>query len=118
MNLTSLTAAHWPEVQAIYAQGIATGNATFATSVPPWEEWDASHLPHSRLVAVADDETVLGWAALVTAALLALSVLAVAQQLISADAFGVIAIAAAIVSVGLLAVSAYNVLRTVRGSRR
>ncbi|HZG44924.1 MAG TPA: TIR domain-containing protein [Allosphingosinicella sp.] len=61
---------------------------------------------------------VLGWAALVTAALLALSVLAVAQQLISADAFGVIAIAAAIVSVGLLAVSAYNVLRTVRGSRR
>jgi hypothetical protein len=61
---------------------------------------------------------VLGWAALVTAALLALSVLAVVRRSVSAEAFGVIAIACAVVSVGLLAVSAYQVLKTARGSRR
>jgi len=64
MQLLPLTADHWPAVRAIYTQGIATGNAIFATNIPAWEEWDASHLPHSRLVAVADDGTVLGWAAL------------------------------------------------------
>jgi L-amino acid N-acyltransferase YncA len=64
MKILPLTADHWPAVQAIYAQGIATGSATFATDVPPLAEWDARHLPHSRLVAVAEDGTVLGWAAL------------------------------------------------------
>ena len=52
MQLHPLTAAHWPEVRAIYEQGIATGHATFQTEAPTWEEWDRSHLPHSRLVAV------------------------------------------------------------------
>lgn len=61
---------------------------------------------------------VLGWAALATSALLALSVLVVARRLISADAFGVIAIAAATVSVVLLGACAYTLLRTARGSRR
>jgi hypothetical protein len=61
---------------------------------------------------------VLGWAALATAALLALSVLVVARRLISADAFGVIAVAASLVSVGLLGACAYALLRTARGSRR
>ena len=68
MQLLPLTADHWPAVRAIYTQGIATGNATFATNAPSWEEWDASHLPHSRLVAVdagyARSGQVLGWAAL------------------------------------------------------
>lgn len=69
MQLQPLTAAHWPEVRTIYEEGIATGNATFTTTAPSWEEWDESHLPHSRLVAVEADHdapghTVLGWAAL------------------------------------------------------
>lgn len=65
MTIHPMTAAHWPQVRAIYEQGIATGHATFQTAAPAWEEWDAGHLPHSRLVAVAaDDDTVLGWAAL------------------------------------------------------
>jgi len=59
-----MTAAHWPAVRAIYEQGIATGNATFETQAPEWEAWDQAHLPHSRLVAVDDTGTVLGWAAL------------------------------------------------------
>ena len=59
-----MTAAHWPEVRAIYEQGIATGNATFETQAPGWETWDSAHLAHSRLVALNDAGMVLGWAAL------------------------------------------------------
>lgn len=59
-----LATAHWPAVRAIYEQGIATGNATFQTEAPSWEAWDAAHLKHSRLVALDDNEQVLGWAAL------------------------------------------------------
>ena len=32
---------HWPAVADVYAQGIATGIATFETQVPSWERWDA-----------------------------------------------------------------------------
>lgn len=64
LQLQALTAAHWPPVRAIYEQGIATGNATFETQAPTWEAWDKGHLAHSRLVALAPDGTVLGWAAL------------------------------------------------------
>jgi L-amino acid N-acyltransferase YncA len=53
----------WPAVRAIYLEGIATGNATFQTEAPEWEEWDAGHLGQSRLSLVAG-ETVGGWAAL------------------------------------------------------
>jgi L-amino acid N-acyltransferase YncA len=64
MNILPMTAAHWPAVQAIYTEGLATGNATFATEAPTWAEWDASHLPTCRLVAADDAPRVLGWAAL------------------------------------------------------
>jgi L-amino acid N-acyltransferase YncA len=53
----------WPSVKAIYAEGIATGNATFETEVPAWEEWDSRHLREARLAAAADGK-VVGWAAL------------------------------------------------------
>jgi L-amino acid N-acyltransferase YncA len=52
----------WPHVAGIYAAGIATGNATFETEVPSWEEWDAAHMPEHRLVAT-DGERVIGWVA-------------------------------------------------------
>ena len=54
---------HWPEVAAIFRAGIDSGNATFETATPSWEEWDRAHLPGLRVVAV-DGESVLGWAAL------------------------------------------------------
>jgi phosphinothricin acetyltransferase len=50
-------------VSSIYAEGIATRNATFETEVPTWERWDATHLTECRLVA-RDDTGVVGWAAL------------------------------------------------------
>jgi L-amino acid N-acyltransferase YncA len=54
----------WPEVSRIFAEGIATGNATFETEVPSWEGWDAAHLSEHRLVAERDGR-VVGWIALV-----------------------------------------------------
>jgi phosphinothricin acetyltransferase len=50
-------------VLAIYAMGIAGGQATFETNVPAWEQWDQSHLPVCRLAARCAAELV-GWAAL------------------------------------------------------
>jgi phosphinothricin acetyltransferase len=61
-TIRAMTAADWPAVAAIYAAGIATGNATFETEVPSWASWDAGHLAGHRLVA-ADVGAVLGWAA-------------------------------------------------------
>lgn len=58
-----MTPADWPDVSRIYAEGMATRNATFETQLPAWEEWDASHLPTCRLVARTGDE-IVGWAAL------------------------------------------------------
>lgn len=59
-----LTSDDWPAVRAIYEAGIATGNATFETSAPSWEQWDASHLADHRLVAWSANDDVVGWAAL------------------------------------------------------
>jgi phosphinothricin acetyltransferase len=58
-----MTPADWPQVREIYEQGLASGNATFETTAPDWEQWDAGHLPASRLVA-REGGNILGWAAL------------------------------------------------------
>ena len=57
-----MTADDWPDVRAIYEEGIATGLGTFETAAPSWEQWDAARLPHSRLVA--REQATVGWAAL------------------------------------------------------
>jgi L-amino acid N-acyltransferase YncA len=54
----------YPAVAAIFAEGIATGLATFETQVPAWDEWDAAHLPEHRFVADVDGD-VVGWTAVV-----------------------------------------------------
>jgi phosphinothricin acetyltransferase len=58
-----MTAEDWGAVRAIYLEGIATGNATFETTAPDWEKWDAGHLQACRFVARVQDE-IVGWAAL------------------------------------------------------
>ncbi len=63
MQIISMLPLHWEAVSKIYAEGLFTGNATFQTTVPTWEEWDKAHVANSRLVAVENNE-VLGWAAL------------------------------------------------------
>ncbi|MBC3538497.1 GNAT family N-acetyltransferase [Rufibacter sediminis] len=64
ISLQPLLAKHYPQVKSIYEQGIATQNATLETSAPAWEKWNEGHLSHSRLVALAPDGNVAGWAAL------------------------------------------------------
>ena len=54
----------YPAVAAVFAEGIATGLATFETEVPGWDEWDAAHLPDHRFVAELDGG-VVGWIAIV-----------------------------------------------------
>jgi L-amino acid N-acyltransferase YncA len=54
---------HWPAVERIYLEGIATGNATFETESPGWQIWDSKHHGHSRLVAL-EGQDILGWGAL------------------------------------------------------
>ncbi|MBA2953686.1 GNAT family N-acetyltransferase [Nocardioides sp. MAH-18] len=63
MAVEALTTAHWAGVERIYAEGIATGHATFEAEPPTWAHFDAVKLPDQRLVAVDADARVLGWAA-------------------------------------------------------
>ena len=63
ITITALTAEHWPAVERIYAAGIATGHATFESSPPSWDAFDAGRLLAHRLVAVDEDGSVVGWAA-------------------------------------------------------
>jgi phosphinothricin acetyltransferase len=59
-----MEAANWTAVSQIYADGIATGEATFETAVPTWETWNNGHLPNCRFVARSEAGEVVGWAAL------------------------------------------------------
>ena len=63
MQIIPLLPSHWESVKKIYEEGIATGNATFQTSAPAWEEWDTAHAAKPRLVAIENNE-IAGWAAI------------------------------------------------------
>lgn len=58
-----MTEHDWKEVRSIYQESIATGNATFETDAPEWDQWDKSHLRDCRLVAKSKGQ-VIGLAAL------------------------------------------------------
>lgn len=58
-----MTPADWPEVVAIYEEGMATGVGTFETVAPTWQDWNAARLAHSRLVT-KQNGVVIAWAAL------------------------------------------------------
>ena len=58
-----MTPEDWPAVEAIYADGIATRQATFETATPTWAEFDAGRLSAHRFVAV-DGKKVVGWVAI------------------------------------------------------
>lgn len=58
-----LTAEHAEQVLAIYAAGIAEGNATFETEAPSWAAFDAAKLPEHRFAALDGAGAVLGWVA-------------------------------------------------------
>jgi len=62
-SIREMATTDWPDVRRIYLEGIATGNATFETEAPSWEDWDHNHHRFGRLVILAKNE-VAGWAAL------------------------------------------------------
>jgi phosphinothricin acetyltransferase len=63
LDVVPMTAAHGPEVLAIYQAGLDGGDASFETTAPTWDVWDAAHLAEHRFVAVDQDDRVLGWVA-------------------------------------------------------
>jgi L-amino acid N-acyltransferase YncA len=64
ITIEAMRPEDWPEISDIYAEGIATGDATFETEAPDWAAWDATHLAEHRLVA-RHDGAVVGWVAAV-----------------------------------------------------
>ncbi|MEU8413793.1 GNAT family N-acetyltransferase [Amycolatopsis japonica] len=62
VSVRALKTADWTAVRRIYAEGIATGVATFETEVPSRKALDAKWLPGHRWVAETDGE-VAGWTA-------------------------------------------------------
>lgn len=62
-KIRPMQSTDWDQVANIYSQGLATGQATFETTVPTWDFWDAGHLQIGRLVA-GSEQTLAGWCAL------------------------------------------------------
>lgn len=62
-QIIAMKPSDWEQVREIYAQGIQTGQATFETKVPTWEQWDENHQKLCRIVASVG-ERLLGWAVL------------------------------------------------------
>jgi len=64
VRIAPMIDADWPEVHRIYAQGIATGDATLEREAPDWDHFDRSHRHDCRFVA--RDRVggpVVGWVA-------------------------------------------------------
>ena len=65
ITIEPMTVGHWPAVRRIYAEGIATGDATLEREAPDWNHFDHSHRPDCRLVARdGPGGPVVGWTAL------------------------------------------------------
>lgn len=65
MLIEPMLPADWPAVRQIYAEGIATGDATLERDAPDWDHFDRSHRSDCRLVARRRKTSpVLGWVAL------------------------------------------------------
>jgi L-amino acid N-acyltransferase YncA len=51
------------QVLRVYQAGLDTGNASFETAAPAWEEFDRARLGLHRYVAAGRDGQILGWTA-------------------------------------------------------
>jgi phosphinothricin acetyltransferase len=63
VEIRAMAREDWDAVEAIYAEGVATHQATFETATPTWDEFDQVRLPDHRFVAV-DGDRIVGWVAL------------------------------------------------------
>lgn len=64
LSIEPMMRRDWRQVRAIFGEGLATGMATFTTSAPGWQRWNADHLKLGRLVARDSDGKIIGFAAL------------------------------------------------------
>jgi phosphinothricin acetyltransferase len=65
VRIEPMLAADSSAVIRIYAEGIATQNASLERAAPDWAHFDRTHRPDCRFVARAErDGKVLGWTAL------------------------------------------------------
>ena len=63
MKIQPLQKEHYPQVAAIYAEGLATGIASFETQIPDWQQWDEKFLDICRFVYMKEDQ-MAAWCAL------------------------------------------------------
>lgn len=63
MHCIRITEQNFTQVQAIYAEGLATEVATFETQIPDWSSWHLGHHSFARIAALKNQQ-LLGWAAL------------------------------------------------------
>lgn len=63
MEIRNMLASDWNAVSKIYAEGIATGFATFEKEIPSYQNWDKAHLNSCRIV-LHSQHIIKGWAAL------------------------------------------------------
>jgi L-amino acid N-acyltransferase YncA len=65
LAFAAMTPEDWPAVQRVYAEGIATGLATFESAPPmKWEDFIRTKVPECSLVARDDEGSLAGWATL------------------------------------------------------
>lgn len=65
ISIEPMTADDWPAVRRIYAEGIATGDATLEREAPDWDHFDHSHPHECRFVARNEAAGAeIGWTAL------------------------------------------------------
>jgi phosphinothricin acetyltransferase len=64
ISIVPMTADDWPDVRRIYAEGIATGDATLERETPDWAHFDHSHPTECRFVARDANGATIGWTAL------------------------------------------------------
>ncbi len=65
VRIDAMAGTDWPAVHRIYAEGIATGDATLERDAPDWDHFDRSHRRDCRLVARRTRVgPVIGWVAL------------------------------------------------------
>lgn len=61
--IREITRLDYSAIQQIYAEGLATGIATFETQTPDWTTWDQKYYRQCRFL-MEKDEQILAWAAL------------------------------------------------------
>ena len=64
MIIRAMTPDDGNSVVDIYGRAVKSGHATFQENPGSWDDWDSGHMAECRLVAVNEDDQVVGWAGL------------------------------------------------------